>query len=132
MPLDVSGLRISGSGQPTKPYEAARKRQTLVAHVRWLRWSAIEDLAHNAQEQVILVDTAIWLLCAKSGLNLGNADLAQLAGTTTDGLVALIESWMQEDPTEQRETFDHLVRGLNENRRGGRELFPEALKGKTW
>ena len=39
---------------------------------------------------------------------------------------------MQEDPTEQRETFDLLVRGLNENRRGGRELFPKALKGKTW
>jgi len=94
--------------------------------------SAVEDLAHNAQEQVILVDTAIWLLCAKSGLNLCNADLTQLAGTTTDVLVALIESWMQEDPTEQRETFDHLVRGLNENRRGGRELFPEALKGTTW
>ena len=94
--------------------------------------AAVEDLAHNVQEQVILVDTAIWLLCAKSGLNLSNADLAQLASTTTDGLVALIESWMQEDPTEQHETFDHLVRGLNENRRGGREMFPKALKGKTW
>lgn len=94
--------------------------------------TAVEELAHNVQEQVILVDTAIWLLCAKSGLNLSNADLAQFASTTTDGLAALIESWMQEDPTEQHETFDHLVRGLNENRRGGREMFPTALKGKTW
>lgn len=93
---------------------------------------AVENLAQNVQEHVILVDTAIWLLCAKSGLNLSNADLAQLASTTTDGLVALIESWMQEEPTEQRETFEHLVRGLNENRRGGREVFPQALKGKTW
>ena len=132
VPLDVSGLRISVSGQPTKPCEPARERQVQVAHVRWLRWPAVEDLAHNVQEQVILVDTAIWLLCAKSGLNLSNADLAQLASTTTDGLVALIESWMQEDPTEQRETFDHLVRGLNESRRGGRELFPKELRGETW
>lgn len=99
---------------------------------RMAAMTAVEDLANSVQEHVIFVDTAIWLLCARSGLNLSNAELAQLAGATADGLDALIESWLREDPTERCETFDHLVRALNENRRGGREIFPKALKGKTW
>ena len=94
---------------------------------------AVEEIARSAQESVILVDSAIWQLCAKSGLNLVNADLEQLASADNgDGLVALLESWMQENPAEQRETLAHLIQVLDEDRPSNRKLFPKAMKGKTW
>ena len=66
-------------------------------------------------------------------MNLDNADLEELArGDNGHGLVALLESWMQEDPTEQRETLAHLIQALDEDRPSDRKLFPKALKGKTW
>ena len=48
-------------------------------------------------------------------------------------LGTLIRSWTDEgDPEEQRETIEHLVRALDENRLSNRKLFPEELKGKSW
>lgn len=94
---------------------------------------AVENIARSAGERVIFVDAAIWLLCAKDGLYLANADLEKLASDGgPDGFAALLESWMREDPTEQQETLAHLVRSLDENRPTERKLFPQALKGKTW
>lgn len=94
---------------------------------------AVEEIATSVNESVILVDGAIWLLCAKGGLNLSNEDLEQLAnGGSADGLIALVESWMQDDPDEQRETLACLIRGLDENRPPGQKLFPKELKGRTW
>ncbi len=95
--------------------------------------TAVEQLAASVRERVVLVDTAIWQLCAKSGAHLTNAELERLADRPSqDGLLALLESWMAEDGVEQRETLAHIVQSLDENRSGARKLFPEALKGKTW
>ena len=41
--------------------------------------TAVEEIAKAADEPVVLVDNAIWLLCAKSGLYLTNRELAELA-----------------------------------------------------
>ena len=50
----------------------------------------------------------------------------------TARLGTMIQSWIKEDGGEQRETFDHLVRALDEDRLSNRKLFPEELKGKSW
>ena len=48
-------------------------------------------------------------------------------------LGCLIQSWTNEDDAgEQRETIEHLVRTLDEDRHSDRKLFPEELKGKGW
>ena len=48
-------------------------------------------------------------------------------------LGAMIRSWTKEDDAgEQRETLQHLVRSLDEDRFSNRKLFPEELKGKSW
>jgi tRNA A37 N6-isopentenylltransferase MiaA len=45
----------------------------------------------------------------------------------------LLRSWDEDgDEAEQRGTFDAIVKGLNEGRRGYRQHFPAHLKGKTW
>ncbi len=45
---------------------------------------------------------------------------------------ALLESWVQEDQEEQKDTFEYLVRSLDEDRPSQRKLFPPALKGISW
>ena len=49
-------------------------------------------------------------------------------------LVSLLQSWIDEedDAGEQRETGEHLVRVLDEDRLSGRQLFPTEHKGVTW
>ncbi len=50
-----------------------------------------------------------------------------------DGLVQLIQSWMDEgDTDEQQETLDYLIHALDEDRLSNRKLFPEEMKGKSW
>jgi hypothetical protein len=50
-----------------------------------------------------------------------------------DNLIALIQSWIDSDDSEeQRETGEYLVRVLDEDRLSNRKLFPEDLKGVTW
>ena len=62
---------------------------------------AVQDIAEAAGKPVVMVDNAIWLLCARSGLHLTNPELAQLAcesGVTNervDSLDALIRSWAE-------------------------------------
>lgn len=38
-------------------------------------------------------------------------------------LIALLDSWEHEDPQDQRETLDMLVRALDEDRPSSRKLF---------
>ena len=45
---------------------------------------------------------------------------------------ALLQSWLEEDQEEQKETFEYLVRCLDEDRPSQRKLFPPALKGISW
>ena len=45
---------------------------------------------------------------------------------------ALLQSWLEEDREEQKETFEYLVRSLDEDRPSQRKLFPPALKGISW
>ena len=53
--------------------------------------------------------------------------------SNTEDLVALLQSWMDaDDDGEQRETGDHLVKALDEDRLSGRQLFPAEQKGITW
>ena len=49
-------------------------------------------------------------------------------------LVSLLQSWIdgEDDAGEQRETGEHLVRALDEDRLSGRPLFPTGHKGVTW
>lgn len=48
-------------------------------------------------------------------------------------LVTLLQSWMdKEDPEEQRETGEYLIRALDEDRLAHRQLFPPDLKDITW
>ena len=101
--------------------------------------TAAERIATEADRPVVLVDNAIWMLCARNGLYLTNPQLAEMAGdrrmegdqAATIG--ALIESWAeQEDHGEQRETVERLVEGLDTERLSERKLFPGELKGKSW
>ena len=60
----------------------------------------------------------------------------QLAGFGEDRqarLGTMIRAWMKEkDAGEQRETIEHLIRALDEDRLSDRKLFPKQLKGKSW
>ncbi|BAY88364.1 MULTISPECIES: hypothetical protein [unclassified Tolypothrix] len=48
-------------------------------------------------------------------------------------LVNLLQSWMDEDDTdEQQETGEYLIQALDEDRLSERKLFPVELKGVTW
>lgn len=57
-----------------------------------------------------------------------HVEAAQRASATID----LLESWLSEDPDEQRETGNFLVQALNEDRLSSRLRFPPDAKGKTW
>ena len=47
--------------------------------------------------------------------------------------INLLQSWIDtDDPTEQQETGEALLEGLDENRLSDRSLFPSELKGHTW
>ncbi len=50
----------------------------------------------------------------------------------SEQFAALLESWMEEDQEEQKDTFEYLVRSLDEDRPPERNLFPPALKGISW
>ncbi len=48
-------------------------------------------------------------------------------------LGTLLQSWIDdEDPAEQKETGDYLLRALDEDRPSHRKLFPPDLEGVTW
>ena len=100
---------------------------------------AVQDIATAAGMPVVLVDNAIWMLCAKSGLYLTNPELSELAWDNkpatrrAESLDALIRSWTEtQDSREHRETIGCLVDGLDRDRLSARKLFPEELKGRSW
>ena len=100
---------------------------------------AVQDIATSAGMPVVVVDNAIRLLCAKSGLYLTNPELSDLARESetpmgrAEAVDALIRSWADiEDDSEQRETIACLVEGLDRERLSVRKLFPEQLKGQSW
>ena len=54
-------------------------------------------------------------------------------GRRADELVAVLQSWMDEDDAgEQRATGDYLVHALDEDRLSERPLFPAEQRGATW
>ena len=122
---------VPGGSKFESPAPTARRQRQTMAKV--------EEIAKAVGDRVAFVDNATWMLGAKSRLHLTNAQLAELAGNNQvqrkdqTGLVALLESWEKNgDAEEQRETLDHLIRALDENRPKGYKLFPPELKGKTW
>ena len=119
-------------GKRAKPKSQSKEKLLAVM-------TEVEKIAKAAEEPVVLVDNAIWLLCARGEAYLTNPQLAELAGDCespggrAESLQALIRSWMSEDDAgEQRETLETLIRGLDEERPSGHKLFPEELKGTTW
>ena len=77
----------------------------------------VEQIAEAAEERVVFVDNAIWLVCARSELYLANSKLAEMVGEDkspadqADGLAALFQSWKTEDDAgEQRETPEQVRR----------------------
>ena len=100
---------------------------------------AVQDIAASARVPVVSADNAIRLLGAKSGLYLTNAELVEIAhkgkdpNARAEAVGTLIRSWSEtRDSSEQRETIDCLVAGLNSERRSARKLFPSAFKGRSW
>ena len=47
-------------------------------------------------------------------------------------LVSLLQSWIEGDADEQRETGEFLIHALDEDRLSDRRLFPPELEGTTW
>lgn len=48
-------------------------------------------------------------------------------------LVTLLQSWIDEDdPEEQCDTGEYLIRALDADRLADRQLFPPDLRGITW
>lgn len=44
----------------------------------------------------------------------------------------LLQSWAEEDQEEQKETFEYLMKSLDEDRASQRKLFPPEMKGISW
>jgi len=58
---------------------------------------------------------------------------AQTERERREKAIALVQSWIDEgDEEEQKETWDYLVRVLDEDRTSDRKLFPPELKGVSW
>jgi hypothetical protein len=47
-------------------------------------------------------------------------------------LVSLLQTWIDGDAEEQRETGEYLIHALDEDRLSDRKLFPADLEGTTW
>ncbi len=152
VPLAAQVLKNLGF-DVAKPDRHVRRAVGSFGLVRFERWppdhprdsellkamAAVENLAVSVQRRVGFVDSAIWLLCSRSGLNLTNQELchiarqAETARDRADELTTLIQSWMDgDDADEQRETIEYLIHSLDEDRLSDRKLFPRKLKGKSW
>jgi hypothetical protein len=46
--------------------------------------------------------------------------------------VNLLQSWMDDDESEQQETGQYLIYALDEDRLSDRKLFPLEMKGISW
>ena len=106
---------------------------------QFLAMAAVQDIAETADERVVLVDNAIWLLCARSELHLTNQSLAEMASERespydhAESPGSLMQLWMGEENTvEQRETLEYLLHALDEDRLSDRKLFPEELEDESW
>ena len=132
--VQFSRWTSSSNGRIGRATPASTSKKSLLAVM-----TAVQDIAQSVDERVVLVDNAIWMLCARSRLHLTNLELTELAGGSdspehsAEGLGGLIRAWMEEENAdEQRETIEYLVRALDEDRLSGRKLFPEDLEGTSW
>ncbi len=61
------------------------------------------------------------------------AEAARVAADRRAAVAALLDSWINaSDPSDQQETLDVLIKGLDANRPGQRPHFPPEAKGRTW
>lgn len=124
----------------TWPDRSGRTAPSLSSRDSYLAiMDAVQEIATSAGKPVVMVDNAIRLLCAKSGLYMTNPELAELARESesskrrADAVAALIRSWADmHDRGEQRETVECLVEGMDAERSSVRKLFPEEFKGRSW
>ena len=122
---------------PNRSGRSAPSVSSVTSHLAVME--AVQGVAATAGIPVVMADNAIWLLCAKSGLYLTNPELAELVrehenpAERAEAVGALIRSWVDmQDDGEQRETINHLVEGMNQERLSVRKLFPEEFKGRSW
>ena len=87
-------------------------------------------------DEIIPGDYRVTIITTSEDHVEGIADIDREAVTSddrADGLVRLIQSWMDEDDAgEQRETLEYLIHALDKDRLSDRKLFPKELKGKSW
>ena len=75
------GLVHFGSWTNSGEWRNGRATPVPTAKRQRLAMAAVQDIAEAADERVVLVDNAIWLLCARSELHLTNPQLAEMART---------------------------------------------------
>lgn len=82
-----------------------------------------QRLQQEAKRQALSLDACVVQLLAQS---LPPQD-------RQTALVTLLQSWIDEDdPEEQQETGEYLIRALDADRLADRQLFPRDLQGITW
>lgn len=82
-----------------------------------------EHLTHEAKQQGLSVESVTKNILQQA---LSPGERAAKVG-------ALLRSWLVEDDQgEQKETWDYLVKALDEDRSSDRKLFPPELKGISW
>ena len=52
------------------------------------------------------------------------SEKVELPAADTESAIALLQSWCDEDPQEQRETWEFLKTALDQDRLSNRKLFP--------
>lgn len=58
------------------------------------------------------------------GVPIHDPEAAYLPPQDTNAAIALLQSWYEDDPQEQKETWEYLKVALDEDRLSGRKLFP--------
>jgi hypothetical protein len=81
-----------------------------------------QRLLQQAEEQGVPADQYALQLLAKH----------LPAQNRKEELIALLQSWIDGDNSDQRETGNYLVQAIDEDRLSDRRLFPPELEGVTW
>ena len=71
--VHFSGWSNASDGREGWAAPTSKSKKLLLAVM-----AAVQEIAEAASEPVVLVDNAIWILCAESGLHLSNQELAEI------------------------------------------------------
>lgn len=99
--VHFSGWSNAKDGREGRAAPTSTSKKLLLAAM-----AAVQEIAEVASKPVVLVDNAIWILCAESGLHLSNQELAEIAHKEVSpedqavGLGSLIRSWTEDEDAE--------------------------------